>query len=1293
MSNFSDQGEKLAGDDGGAQGGLQVPAGGLQVRKQPTGERHTFKPPEARKSLLGLDKLADAKRQADLAAQPTLGPSQGAEAAGVKRPRPVFMSVKQAEDGDGDADDDGGGDERGGGDARGTIAGGGGGGVEHRRRYRGQRMDTPSHPGGVNVAAVEMIAERQARQMKDGAIYSSTAKDSHAAGRQDASGSTRGASGGGDRGRKRASRWSDAPSPSPSPATSAGLSPWEMPSPRVSSGGALGRPDPWDRTPGATPSRQGLSSAPPSPWESRTPAGGKSAWDVSSSALPTPIRAGAGGSDPSPSPLLRNEHRLQFATVEATPKATPTHRYNKWANDRPPSALWRAGQPSAPDDRNDAEGARGVAVEDKEALDEEEKRLDRDWYDQDESGAMDEEHNPFFGDNAAWAKKEAEIAKRAVRPDGSRMTLAQTMRSNAMSVDNEKWEDRQLFASGVVRRTEGSTDVDDEEENRVILLVHDLKPPFLDGRIVFTTQKDPVMPLKDATSDMAIIARKGSALVRETREKKDMHKSRKRFWELAGSAMGNVLGVEEKKEETDADRGVVNEEGDVDFKKEATFAEHMSGKTEAVSEFAKTKTMTEQREFLPIFTVKEELLTVIRENSVIVVVGETGSGKTTQMTQYLAEAGFTTYGMVGCTQPRRVAAMSVAKRVSEEMGCNLGGAVGYAIRFEDCTSAETVIKYMTDGVLLRETLRDPDLDTYSAIIMDEAHERSLHTDVLFGILKKVVARRRDFKLIVTSATLNAEKFASFFGSVPIFHIPGRTFPVDVLFSKAVCEDYVEAAVKQALAIHVSQPDGDILIFMTGQEDIECTCFTLAERISQLKQGAKPLSILPIYSQLPSDLQAKIFQKGENGARKCIVATNIAETSLTVDGILYVIDSGYSKLKVYNPRMGMDALQVFPASQAACNQRSGRAGRTGPGVCYRLYTETAFRAEMLANTVPEIQRTNLGNVVLLLKSLNIDNLLDFNFMDPPPQENILNSMYQLWVLGALDNTGGLTALGKKMVEFPLDPPLAKMLLMAEQLGCSSEVVTIVSMLSVPSVFFRPKDRAEESDAAREKFFVPESDHLTLLHVYHQWKANAYRGDWCSEHFLHVKSMRKAREVRSQLVDIMKSSKVALNSCGNDWDVVRKAICSAYFHNAAKLKGVGEYVNCRSGMPCHLHPTSALYGLGYTPEYIVYHELIMTTKEYMQCVTAVEPTWLAELGPMFFSVKDSHMSRLERRKKEKAEKAMMEDELEAAKKAKEDKERAQYEEERAKRSKERDAIVTPGARRPPGTPLRTPRRFGL
>ncbi|EAL88094.1 Pre-mRNA-splicing factor ATP-dependent RNA helicase PRP16 [Aspergillus fumigatus] len=797
---------------------------------------------------------------------------------------------------------------------------------------------------------------------------------------------------------------------------------------------------------------------------------------------------------------------------------------------------------------------------------------------------------------------------------------------DAKRKDIDNWETNRMLTSGVAQRRdfEGDFLPEDEEGTRVHLLVHDLRPPFLDGRTIFTKQLEPISAVRDPQSDMAVFSRKGSKVVRERRQQRERQKQAQEATTMAGTALGNIMGVKED----EGDSAVAMPVEDT-YRSGNKFAQHLKKDEGGQSSFSKSKTLREQREYLPAFAVREELLRVIRDNQVIVVVGETGSGKTTQLTQFLHEDGYSKYGIIGCTQPRRVAAMSVAKRVSEEMEVDLGAEVGYAIRFEDCTSKDTVIKYMTDGVLLRESLVQPDLDKYSCIIMDEAHERALNTDVLMGLLKKVLARRRDLKLIVTSATMNSERFSRFFGGAPEFIIPGRTFPVDLHFSRTPCEDYVDSAVKQVLAIHVSQGPGDILVFMTGQEDIEVTCELIDERLKMLNDPPK-LSILPIYSQMPAEQQAKIFERAPPGVRKVIVATNIAETSLTVDGIMFVVDSGYSKLKVYNPRMGMDTLQITPISQANANQRSGRAGRTGPGKAYRLYTESAYKNELYIQTIPEIQRTSLSNTVLLLKSLGVKDLLDFDFMDPPPQETISTSLFELWSLGALDNLGDLTPLGRAMTPFPMDPPLAKLLITAsEEYGCSEEMLTIVSMLSVPSVFYRPKERQEESDAAREKFFVPESDHLTLLHVYTQWKSNGYSDGWCMKHFLHPKALRRAKEVREQLHDIMTVQKMRLVSCGTDWDVIRKCICSGFYHQAAKVKGIGEFINLRTSVSMQLHPTSALYGLGYVPEYVVYHELILTSKEYMSTVTAVDPHWLAELGGVFYSVKEKGYSQRERR----------------------------------------------------------------
>ncbi|XP_049819947.1 pre-mRNA-splicing factor ATP-dependent RNA helicase PRP16 isoform X2 [Aethina tumida] len=654
----------------------------------------------------------------------------------------------------------------------------------------------------------------------------------------------------------------------------------------------------------------------------------KSSWD-----FPTPssYKSGSDWSERS----RRSEDRDWYKSArkkyeDDTPRPTPAHKFNSWMKDRKRSG--------ATPGVNKDEPVKWDNTVDREMWEEEQKRLDREWYNMDEG--YDDENNPFSSVSEEYTKKKEEQLEQRKK---KRMSAQQRQ----INKDNELWERNRMLTSGVVHSVDFNEDFDEESIDRVHLLVHNIVPPFLDGRIVFTKQPEPVIPVRDPTCDMAMVARKGSHLVRVYREQKERRKAQKKHWELGGTKIGNIMGIKKKEDEEDARYN--KEDDSADYKTDQKFAEHMKTTGEAASEFARKKTISEQRRFLPVFAVRQELLNVIRENSVVIIVGETGSGKTTQLTQYLHEDGYSKYGMIGCTQPRRVAAMSVAKRVSDEMGTQLGDEVGYAIRFEDCTSENTVIKYMTDGILLRESLREPDLDHYSAIIMDEAHERSLSTDVLFGLLREIVSRRHDLKLIVTSATMDSSKFSMFFGNVPTFTIPGRTFPVETLFSKNAVEDYVDSAVKQALQIHLQPPSGDILIFMPGQEDIEVTCEVLSERLTEI-ENAPPLSILPIYSQLPSDLQAKIFQRSPEGIRKCVVATNIAETSLTVDGIIFVIDSGYCKLKVYNPRIGMDALQIYPISQANANQRSGRAGRTGPGQAFRLYTERQYKDELLITTV-------------------------------------------------------------------------------------------------------------------------------------------------------------------------------------------------------------------------------------------------------------------------------------------------------------------------------------------------------
>lgn len=627
------------------------------------------------------------------------------------------------------------------------------------------------------------------------------------------------------------------------------------------------------------------------------------------------------------------------------------------------------------------------------------------------------------------------------------------------------------------------------------------------------------------------------------------------------------------------------------------------------------------RKSLPIYQHRSMLLAAIQENPVLIVVGETGSGKTTQLPQYLLEEGYSKDGSmkIGCTQPRRVAAMSVASRVAKEIGCKVGHQVGYSIRFEDCTSEKTVIKYMTDGMLLREFLNEPDLASYSVMIVDEAHERSLHTDILLGLLKDVSKFREDLRVIIASATVNAQKFSEYFDDAPIYTVPGRRFDVDVYYTKAPEANYLDAAVVTIFQIHFSQGAGDILVFFSGQEEIETCAEILQARLRGLGSRAAELVICPIYANLPSDLQAKIFEPAPIGCRKVVLATNIAETSLTIDGIRFVIDPGFCKQKSYNPRSGLESLVVTPISKASAEQRAGRAGRTAPGKCFRLYTQHAYRNELDDEMTPEIQRTNLGNVVLLLKSLGINDLIHFDFLDPPPAEMLMRALEQLYALGALNDLGQLTKLGRMMAEFPIDPMISKMVIQSEKYGVSEEVLTIASMLGIHgSLFYRPKDKAVQADNAHKNFHSLQGDHLTLLNVYNQWVETDYSVEWCYENFVQIRSLKRARDVREQLESLLERVEVRLLSNPNDHVSIRKAIASGFFFNTARLDKGGNYKTIKHNHSVNIHPSSSMRDLH--PRWVSYNELVLTTKEFMRCVVEIRPEWLLDIAPHYYKSKE-------------------------------------------------------------------------
>ncbi|KAF5401062.1 Pre mRNA splicing factor ATP dependent [Paragonimus heterotremus] len=632
---------------------------------------------------------------------------------------------------------------------------------------------------------------------------------------------------------------------------------------------------------------------------------------------------------------------------------------------------------------------------------------------------------------------------------------------------------------------------------------------------------------------------------------------------------------------------------------------------------------------LPVWEYKENFFKVISENQVTVLVGETGSGKTTQIPQWCLEwitGRYPTKKAVACTQPRRVAAMSVAQRVSEEMDVELGQEVGYSIRFEDCTSSRTLMKYMTDGMLLREGMSDPLLESYGVILLDEAHERTLATDILMGLLKEIIKQRMDLKIVVMSATLDAGKFQEYFSKAPLMTVPGRTHPVEIFYTPEPERDYLEAAIRTVIQIHMCEEvEGDILLFLTGQEEIEEACKRIQREVDGLGPDVGELRCIPLYSTLPPNLQQRIFDppppKRANGAigRKIVVSTNIAETSLTIDGVVFVIDPGFAKQKVYNPRIRVESLLVTAISKASAQQRAGRAGRTKPGKCFRLYTEKAYANEMQENTYPEILRSNLGTVVLQLKKLGIDDLVHFDFMDPPAPETLMRALELLNYLAALDDDGNLTDLGSMMAEFPLDPQLAKMVMASCDFNCSNEVLSITAMLSVPQCFVRPAEAKKSADEAKMRFAHIDGDHLTMLNVYHAFKQNHEDPQWCYDNFINFRSLKSADNVRVQLSRIM--DRFSLRRSSTDFSSrdyylnIRKALVSGFFMQVAHLERTGHYLTVKDNQVVQLHPSTVL---DHKPEWVLYNEFVLTTKNYIRTVTEVKPDWLIRVAPQYYDM---------------------------------------------------------------------------
>jgi ATP-dependent RNA helicase DDX35 len=549
---------------------------------------------------------------------------------------------------------------------------------------------------------------------------------------------------------------------------------------------------------------------------------------------------------------------------------------------------------------------------------------------------------------------------------------------------------------------------------------------------------------------------------------------------------------------------------------------------------------------------------------------------------------------------------------------------------------------MTDGLLIREALVDPLLTRYSVVMVDEAHERSISSDILLGLLKKIRKRRPELRIIISSATLQAEEFLRFFSDnnteetptgseVPkvgsIISLEGRTYPIDVLYLESPAEDYVEKTISTVFDIHTTEPNGDILVFLTGREEIESAVQAVSERSSQLPPGSKSLLPMPLYAGLTTEQQMYVFEEAPANHRKVIFSTNIAEASVTINGIVYVVDCGFVKLRAYNPKTGIETLTATPVSKAAAAQRAGRAGRTKPGKCFRLYTEDSFRSLPDAN-VPEIQRSNLAPFILQLKALGIDNVLRFDFLTPPPAELMTKALELLYSLGALDDYAKLTKpLGTRMAELAVEPMMAKTLLSAPSFGCLSEILTIAAMTSLGGNIWVGQDEEKKRvESTRRKFAAEEGDHLTLLNVYQAFVTKGRKeGRFAHDNLLNFKALTRAVSIRAQLKRYLERFGIAVDeSLANSGDQSRKAeqirrcLTTGYFAHAARMQPDGTFRNISGGTVLHAHPSSLMFNR--KADWVIFHEVFETgSKIYIRDVTKIEKGWLIEYAPEFYQTK--------------------------------------------------------------------------
>ncbi len=625
---------------------------------------------------------------------------------------------------------------------------------------------------------------------------------------------------------------------------------------------------------------------------------------------------------------------------------------------------------------------------------------------------------------------------------------------------------------------------------------------------------------------------------------------------------------------------------------------------------------------LPILSHREEIVSTIRENQVVVICGETGSGKSTQLPKLCLDAGFGTHGMIGHTQPRRIAARTIANRLAEELKTTVGEAVGFKIRFTDKTRPDTFIKLMTDGILLAETQGDRFLEQYEVLIIDEAHERSLNIDFLLGFLHQLLPKRPELRVIITSATIDADRFAEHFGSeenpAPIIEVSGRTFPVEVRYRPLLVEkdgqdEYDEIKEIQGIvnAVHelAAIDRGHILIFLPTERDIRET----AKRLRAEKwPGSDTTEVLPLYARLSSAEQNKVFKHSDK--RRIVLATNVAESSLTVPGIRYVIDTGTARISRYSPRSKVQRLPIEAVSRASADQRKGRCGRVADGICIRLFDEDDYlsRSEF---TTPEIQRTNLASVILQAKSLNLGRVEEFPFIDPPRPESIREGYRTLFELGAVDGDKRLTELGRRLSRFPVDPRIARIILAADEFNCLAEVLIIAAALEIQDPRERPHDKQEQADTKHEQFVDERSDFLSYLKLwdfFHKLKEDLSHSRLrraCLQNFLSFNRMREWMEVHRQLLQLVTSTRLKPHKRKDDYDAIHQSLLTGFLSGVAYRSADHEYTGA-GGIKFFLWPGSGLFAT--KPKWCLIEELIETRRRYGRTVGGIKPEWIEPLA---------------------------------------------------------------------------------